>query len=324
MLEFVVASGKGGVGKSLVSSTLAVVLHRSLGNVIAVDADADAPNLHLLLGVERWSEEKPLVISKVAYIIEDRCTGCGECAKVCTYEAVKTVNGRYVIDPFLCEGCGACIFVCKSMAIKRRMEETGRIRMAWTKYGFPLISAKLNVGKPNSGKLVTEEKEWAKSIASRPSLIITDSAAGIGCQVIASLAGASLAILVTEPTPAGFSDLKRVYAVTRHFMMPSVLVINKFDLNPSYVRVIEEFARREGIEIVGQIPFDDKIPLSMAMMKPYIEAYPETETAKVLINIAEKIREIYLDWWNWLKEHRPREPRPYRPKILPPESFKSV
>ncbi len=319
MLEFVVASGKGGVGKSTVSSTLALVLHRELGNVIAIDADADAPNLHLLLGVEKWEKIEPLKDSgKVVYILQDKCTACGECLKACARGAIKVVEGKYVVNELLCEGCGSCMYVCPEKAFRVRFVETGWVRRGMTRYGFPLISASLRVGRPNSGKLVTEEKNWAKELAREGTLLVTDAAAGIGCQVVASLAGANLAILVAEPTPASFSDFKRVYRLARHFMMPSVAVINKYDLNEEYAKEIEEFAEKEGIEVLGEIPYDDRVAKSMALMKPFIEAYPDTETAEKLIQIAMKVKDIYLNWSEWYRAHRPRKPMPYVPKIIRP------
>jgi len=317
-LEFVVASGKGGVGKSTVSSTLILYLHRRHGNVIALDADADAPNLHLIFNVAKWDFEKPYVASKTAYIVEEKCVDCGLCADVCVFNAIKEINGHYVIDEVLCEGCATCAYVCPTRAIRLRTSESGKVRMVKTKYGFTLISAELNVGKPNTGKLVTEEKELARKIAQNNSLVIVDSAAGIGCQVIASIAGSNLAILVVEPTPASFSDFKRVHKLAVHFRIPSVLIINKYDINEGFLRKIEEYASSENIEMLGYIPYDDVVPKSMTMLKPLIEAFPNSKASKALLNIAKGVEEIYVNWDSWKTKHMPKRYAPYRPKIIKP------
>ena len=47
-----VASGKGGVGKSLLSANLAIALGQSGKKVILADLDLGASNLHLVLGVQ--------------------------------------------------------------------------------------------------------------------------------------------------------------------------------------------------------------------------------------------------------------------------------
>ncbi len=321
MLEIVVASGKGGVGKSTVASTLAIHLSRRWP-LIAVDADADAPNLHLILGVEKWEREEAYGEALVAEIREDKCIKCGRCREECPYGAIDLVEGRYMVSSVLCEGCLTCTLVCPVKgAIKRIPRVAGYIRETVTRYGFPLISARMEPGRPNTGKIVSEEKERARSRAGKDTVIVIDAAAGIGCQVVSSLAGSHLAVLVAEPTPASFSDLKRVYTLTRHFMQPAVLVINKHDINPGYTEKLEEFAEKEGIEVIGRIPYDDKLPLSMAAMKPIIEAYPESPASEALRATAERVAEITADWRRWFLQHRPKTPQPYKPEIIKPPGF---
>lgn len=319
-LELAIASGKGGVGKSTVSSTVAIMLARSGREVVAVDADADAPNLHLVLGVDGWREEKPYSDTMIAKIVDDICVRCGVCADVCTYDAVHLLeDGRYMISPVLCEGCSTCSLACPiDGAIVRERVESGKVLLADTGYGFPLVSARLNPGRPNTGKLVTEEKDVAKSIANENTIIVLDSAAGVGCQVISSLAGAHIAILVAEPTPASLSDLKRVHTLTKHFMMPSAIVINKYDIREDLTEEIEIYSKENGIEIMGRIPYDDVVPRSMAMMKPLIEAFPDSPAAKALKRIGMEVIEIVSDWRRWWIQHKPKRPEPYKPVIISP------
>ncbi len=294
-MQIVIASGKGGVGKSTVSSSL-IYLLKDKHKIIAVDADADAPNLDLLFGVETWEEKKELTGAKVARINHDRCIKCGICAERCPYECIKLINGNYVVSDITCEGCGVCALVCPVKGtITLEEVRSGVIKKTTTKYGFPLISAQLDVGRPNSGKLVTEEKNWAKRIMEKQRLehMIVDSAAGIGCQVIASVGGADVAILVAEPTPASLSDLKRIYKVVQHFREPAYIVINKADLNPGF-KGIHEFAEQEGIPILGEIPYDRAIPESMIKMKPVVEAFPDSKASKALKEIAKTVEEEIL------------------------------
>ncbi|RLE61495.1 MAG: ATPase [Thermoprotei archaeon] len=323
MLEIAVASGKGGVGKSTIASSIAIVLARKGVDLVVVDADADAPNLHLIFGIEEWHIEEPYGEAMVAEIIQEKCTRCGRCMEECPYGAIDLVNGQYVINKILCEGCLTCTLVCPVKgAIVRHKLVSGYIRETPTQYGFPLISARLEPGRPNTGKIVSEEKERARAKAKQDSVIVVDSAAGIGCQVVSSLAGANMSILVVEPTPASFSDLKRVYVLTRHFMQPAALVINKYDINEDFLPQIKSFASDNNLEILGMIPYDENLPISMAHMKPMIEMFPDSPASKELVKIAEKVYDIVVNWRKWYIEHRPKQPMPYKPQIIRPEDFK--
>jgi len=292
-MQIAIASGKGGVGKSSITASLLYFL-KDRYKLIAVDADAEAPNLGLLLGVTEWEEEREHFGAKVARINTESCVRCGICMERCPYGCIYIDDeGNYVVNELTCEGCNVCGLVCP-VAGTITLEEvrSGIIRKATTKYGFPIISAQLDVGRPESGKLVTEEKEWAKRLMDELNLehMIVDSAAGIGCQVIASLGGADVAILIAEPTPASLSDVQRVYKLVQHFREPAYLIINKADFNPGFT-ALREWAEREGIPILGEVPYDRAIPRSMSLLKPVVEAFPESKAAEALREIAERIAE---------------------------------
>jgi len=97
-----------------------------------------------------------------------------------------------------------------------------------------------------------------------------DSAAGIGCPVIASIQGSDLVVAVTEPTPSALNDLKRVLYIADHFQIPKGLVINKSDLDRKFCSRTERFARRNGIPVLGKIPYSQSFVDSMIKMKPVV------------------------------------------------------
>lgn len=281
-LKLVIGSGKGGVGKSMLTSALAMLFAKEK-KIVAVDCDADAPNLAIWLGEpENWNQTIPVVASARPEIDYNKCDGCGLCVKKCHFSALRLAplaQGKLlkpILNPFLCEGCGACEAICPKGAIKLKPVQNGEIKIKRTKYNFPLVSGQLFPGETGSGKVVAEIKKEAEKImnnssfvkASEDTVMIIDSAPGTGCPVIASLQGADFVVLVTEPTSSGFSDLKRVLEVVNHFNIPWGLVINKWDINKNLSNKIEKTFKDE---LLGRISYDKKIFQSISNLTPIME-----------------------------------------------------
>lgn len=290
-LHVTFAGGKGGVGKSTVASSVMYYLRNVIG-FVAVDADADAPNLHLIFDVRKPVRVRTLEDSKIAVIDQEKCIKCGLCYQKCPYKSIEIKNGEYLIDPMTCEGCGVCSYFCPNNAIKLKKTKTGDIILYETKYGFKLISAQLDVGRPNSGKLVTIERLWANEIANEEGhrYVIVDAAAGIGCQVIASITGARHVFLVAEETPTSLHDVIRAYKVAEHFGIKSSLIINKVGMTKT--RLIKRWAYDYGIEVIGEIPYDSSVPRALSMMKPLPEAFPKSKASKALREVSESVLDI--------------------------------
>jgi heterodisulfide reductase subunit A len=53
---------------------------------------------------------------KFATVDPNKCTGCGECIKLCSHGAIYS-NGCIAIDPLTCTGLGECVSVCPEHAI---------------------------------------------------------------------------------------------------------------------------------------------------------------------------------------------------------------
>jgi len=281
MKEIVILSGKGGTGKTVISSSFACLAE----DKVIADLDVDAADLHLLLK-PRVQEEGDFVGRSKAYILEERCDGCGICEEVCRFGAIS--RGR--VDELSCEGCGLCARLCPRDAILMRERVAGRWFISQTHYG-PLVHASLGVGEENSGKLVALVKEKAREVAEREGcgLIISDGPPGTGCPVISSLSGASLALIVSEPTMSGWHDLERVLGVARHFGVHTLVCINKFDLNEEQTRLMEERLGRMGVEVISKIPFDPGVPESVSMGIPPVER--GGEAAREMERLWERVRE---------------------------------
>jgi len=224
-MQITVASGKGGVGKSSITSSLSMLFSRE-NRITVVDADADTPNLEILLSLSKWREKVPLKGERVAEIDSKKCTGCGVCALHCPYECIYPEKNYFKVEEILCEGCNVCSIVCpEKEIISFKPSVPGFVKWGTTSYGFNLVMAELLPGRPNSGKLVFEAKKKASEFDSE--ITIIDSAAGIGCSVVASLNGSDLAIIVVEPTDASLSDAKRLFRIVNQFRIKALGIINK-------------------------------------------------------------------------------------------------
>jgi MinD superfamily P-loop ATPase len=263
MKELVVLSGKGGTGKTSIVASFAVLAQRK----VLADCDVDAADLYLLLQPQ-VKEENEFWSGQVAFIDRENCTECGLCEEMCRFCAIKD----YVVDNISCEGCGLCLHICPVDAIAMQDTLAGHWFISDTKYGH-LSHARLGIAQENSGKLVALVRQNAKLIAEREGLdyIITDGPPGIGCPVISSLSGASLALLVTEPTLSGIHDLERVIDVCRHFGIPALVCINKYDINEENSHRIENYCDKEEIKVVSKIPFDNVVTEALVQGLPVVE-----------------------------------------------------
>lgn len=262
MKKLLFISGKGGTGKTTVSSYF---IEKSRTGAFA-DCDVDTPNLHLLSsfkGEGAHSENssfkgglKSLVDAGAA----SSCTRCGQCLFLCRFSAICfDKDERPVVDEIRCEGCGVCVHVCPQKVFSLSQEESGRVILDRDE-GRVFSHARLKIGRGNSGKLVSEVKRrMEEEVEKVEEVAILDGAPGIGCPVISSLNGVSLAVGVAEPSFSALSDLERLYRTARIFGTPFALVINRSDLNTEVVRRLELFARDNDIPILGLIPFDETI-----------------------------------------------------------------
>jgi MinD superfamily P-loop ATPase len=263
MKEIVVLSGKGGTGKTSIVASFASLAQSK----VLADCDVDAADLHLLLK-PKVKEEKEFWSGQVAFIDEEKCTECGLCQELCRFGAISD----FKVDPVSCEGCGFCYHVCPVDAIAMKDSMAGHSFISETQYGY-LCHARLGIAQENSGKLVALVRQNAKLITERDNLdcIITDGPPGIGCPVISSLSGASLALLVTEPTLSGIHDLERVISVCRHFGVPVLVCVNKYDLNEENTYRIESYCGSEGIEVATKISFDNVMTEAIVQGLPVVE-----------------------------------------------------
>lgn len=288
MKEIVVISGKGGTGKTSLTGSFAALAE----NPVLADCDVDAADLHLILEPTVRSREA-FSGGKQARIEQDRCTACGRCAELCRFDAIVRIPceetggaPRYEVDPVACEGCGVCAWFCEPGAMQFEDAINGECFVSETRFG-PLVHARLGVAEENSGKLVTLVRNKAKAIAEAQGspYLIVDGSPGIGCPVIASITGADLVVIVTEPTVSGEHDLDRVAQLAKHFGIPAMVCINKADINPAVAERIRSRAAEWGLQDAGAVPYDKAITDAQVQQKSIVEVGPSPA--------AEAVRELW-------------------------------
>ncbi len=268
--EIIVISGKGGTGKTSIVASFAALANRK----VLADCDVDAADLHLVLNPEIERRED-FSGGKKATIRADECIACDQCIEKCRFDAIGyPANGSDTprINPIFCEGCGVCVRICPVEAISLDPAINGEWYVSSTRYG-PMVHARLGFAEGNSGKLVTQIRREARDIAEREELdfIVVDGSPGIGCPVISSITGADLVLIITEPTLSGKHDLMRVAGLTAHFRIPTIVCINKWDLNPHITEQIEGEARAYGVKPVGRIRYDAAITEAQIMKTTVVE-----------------------------------------------------
>ena len=272
MKELVVLSGKGGTGKTSIVASFAALAK----DKVLTDCDVDAADLHLLLRPHTVRTEE-FWSGQTARIDKNLCTECGLCTDVCRYSAISS---DFKVDPISCEGCRFCFNVCPEDAVEMQENLAGQWFVSDTEYG-PLVHAKLGIAQENSGKLVAVVRQNARELAQERDidLVISDGPPGIGCPVISSLTGADLALLITEPTLSGIHDLERVIGTCRHFGVPALVCINKYDINKENTAKIEAFCHDLQLPPVSKIPFDNVVTESLVKGLPVVE-YSGGEAAR--------------------------------------------
>ncbi|WP_455277132.1 nucleotide-binding protein [[Eubacterium] cellulosolvens] len=280
-MKVVIASGKGGTGKSMIASSLSI-LFSNLKNVVACDCDVDAPNLGLWLGVTKYDSTEKVAISEKASINLNKCTECGKCLDSCRFGAIEKKK-NFFVNQLTCEGCGVCQLVCQADAIELRPITNAEIMIKKTDWGFKLISGQVYPGASGSGKIVQKLRKKAELF--NHDLMILDSAAGIGCPVIASITGCDYAVLVTEPTPSSFTDLRRIIEIVDHFRMPYGVVINKWDIYP---KLSEEIEKWSGKSLLGKVSYDKAVINSIVNLRPVITS--KSKVAKEIEAVFETLK----------------------------------
>ncbi len=272
-MKIAVLSGKGGTGKTTFSTSLAFI-----SNYTLIDTDIEEPNSHIFLKGKDFTEFS--VSTLFPKINMEKCTLCGECGNFCKFNAIIPAKNRVVVFPESCHSCGGCELVCKAQAISWEDRDIGKIFKGNTYFDSKFYYGRLNIGEMSGVKII---KSLHKNIENENSII--DCPPGTSCNTVSALEGIDFAILVTEPSPFGLSDMKLVIELLQEMKIPFGVVINKLDNEENEVN---HFCKENSVEIIGSLPFSKEIAQCYAQGKIVVEVLPEYK--KNFQEILEKVK----------------------------------
>jgi len=274
-----VASGKGGTGKTLVATSLALSL-KDKYSVKLLDCDVEEPNDHIFMKPNITRSEA--VSIPVPSVDSEICNHCGKCGEVCAFNAIAVINEKVLIFPELCHGCGACSYLCPERAISEAANTIGVIEMG-NADGIDFVHGKLDVGQMMAPPIIRKVKEFSDT----DEVTIIDASPGTSCPVVEAISDSDFCVLVTEPTPFGLNDLILAVETVRQLGIPCGIVLNRADVGDGKT---EEYCHKENIPILLTIPLDMDIAGYYSRGIPLVEGMPEYKNG--FIELYNKIGEI--------------------------------
>ncbi|MBW6411206.1 P-loop NTPase [Clostridium weizhouense] len=275
-MNIAVLSGKGGTGKTTVSTNLALALKANY-----IDCDVEEPNGFIFLKPE-ISEEKQVKID-YPFIDYKKCVSCGKCVDVCQFNSLAKVKEDIVLFNKLCHGCGACKIVCKYDALTYKKREIGKIEFGKAR-GIECRKGLLNISEPMAVPVI---RELLNDLPENINLI--DCPPGTSCNVVTSLKYADSAILVTEPSEFGLHDLKMAVELVKMYNIPFGIVINKDDGKDN---IIKKYCKNEKIDLIGVIPYNRN---SAVLYSNGEVLYDDLEHKNLFDDLSNKVKEV-LKW----------------------------
>lgn len=274
-----IASGKGGTGKTTIATNLALALSEN-HSVQFLDCDVEEPNAQFFLHPQ-ITETHPVSLP-IPEIIDERCTYCGRCAEICAYNALAVLKNKVLIFPDLCHGCGGCTLLCPEQAVQEKNSRVGELELGWAQ-NIQFIHGKMDIGQVMAPPIIRSIKNLLNSTRT----VIIDAPPGTSCPVIESVKGSDFSILVTEPTPFGFNDLRLAVQTLKKMGIPFGVVINRADIGD---RTVQDYCEQENVPVLLSIPMDRNIAVAYSRGKPLVEVEPSFK--EKFIKLYERVQNL--------------------------------
>lgn len=251
-MKIAIASGKGGTGKTTLATNLAAYLAETQ-KVVLSDLDVEEPNSGLFIkGNLIHKEDKYKMIPEW---IEDKCTLCGICQKVCNFHAVIQLGPQILVFPELCHSCYACSELCPTDALPMIPKKMGVLKHFQID-NLSFIESRLDIGEEQAVPLISQTQKYIDEHFSEDTIKLFDSPPGTSCPVIEATKDADFIILITEPTPFGLHDMKLAVDTMRELKKDFAVVVNRFGIGNDDVL---DYCEKENIPILAKILNDRNV-----------------------------------------------------------------
>ncbi|MBE9511953.1 MAG: ATP-binding protein [Bacteroidetes bacterium] len=246
-MKIAIASGKGGTGKTTLSTNLAGYFAEK-GEVILADLDVEEPNSGLFIkGESVHKEDKYKMIPEWE---REKCTLCGLCQDVCNFHAVIQLIDQIMVFPELCHSCYACSELCPTDALPMVTQKMG-VLTHFQKDNLTFVESRLDIGQEQAVPLISQTNEYVDKLFPKEAIKLYDSPPGTSCPVIEAVKNADFVILVTEPTPFGLHDLKLAVDTLKELKMKFGVVVNRHGIGNDDV---VNYCQKESIDVIAKIP----------------------------------------------------------------------
>ncbi len=278
-----VGGGKGGVGKTFIAANLAYGLS-AYRKVLLVDADVENPSTRILFRNSK-SIWRRAVEEFRPRINNSKCKLCLMCVNRCPENALIHIpkKGIKLIET-LCSGCGVCKLVCPSNAIESSGAISGWIELSNVKTSLDILHGELACGSRRRNTLIVETLSEALKIASNYDYLVIDLPPGTGAGIASVIRKSDMVLLVTEPTPLGFSDARKFLELTTRFSIQRIAaVINKWGIGGIEDDLVKFFSNRD-IKFF-KVPYSHDAVKSYIHSKPIFEIAPQSDVTRSIIEI---------------------------------------
>jgi len=261
----IAVAGKGGVGKTLISSTLARLLARDGYNVLAVDADPNI-NLATALGISEDVAGKIVPISENDSLIEEK-TG-----------------------------------VAPGESIGRVFNMTPKVSDIVEKFGIAgpdgvnlLVMGTVKAG--NSGCMCAANALLRALIQhiliQRGEVVIMDMEAGLEHLGRGTARRMDLMLAVVEPRMKAIETAGRVLKLANEIEVKDIIAVGNKVSSEEERSLIEEKMKELRIPIAAYIPFDENVSESDMRGIPLIDYAPESPAVLAITQLKNYLEEHY-------------------------------
>lgn len=247
--------GKGGSGKTTVAGTLARILARGGGKVLAIDGDPN-PNLALTLGISREAADGiraiPASVMKVVETAGDRRLEMtvSEDELISNYAAIAPDGIELIVMGQPAHGTAGSGCMCASHRAVRG--------------------------------LITEMTGHGEHT-------VTDMEAGLEHLKRGTARNVDLMLVVAEPYYRSLEAAARTVSLARELAIPHIYVVANKVRNASDGAAIEAFCAQHKMPILGRVPLDEQLVEAERRALAPIDFAPDCPGVQAIAGIAEQV-----------------------------------